>query len=51
MRKSATQVKDCTRAPVLTVILSLCGLGRCLAVDESKCGHIKVLGRGEVKMV
>lgn len=51
MGTSATRVKDCSRAPALTAILSSRGLGRCLAADESKRGYIKVLRRGEVKMV
>lgn len=50
MGKSATQVKDCTPAPTPTAILSSRGLGHWLAVDEFKRRHIKVLGRGELKM-
>lgn len=51
MGRRATQVKDCTQAPTLTVILSSRGLGRCLAVDEFKRRHMKVLGRGEMAIV
>lgn len=38
MGRSATRVKDCSRAPVPTVILSPRGPGRCLGVDKFSRG-------------
>lgn len=51
MGKSATLVKDCSRAPMQTVIMSSRRLGRCLAVDEFKRGQMTVLRRGGMSEV